>query len=87
MNEIKLGSRVKDKVTGFTGIATGRLVWEFACIRIAVQAQDLDKDGKPLDFQWFDEPRLDVLEEKAAETALASDKHGPGRDPAQRSLY
>ena len=61
---IELGSKVKDPITGLTGIAVARAVWLHGCARIHVQRQGFDKDGKPFDIIGFDEPQLEVLQEK-----------------------
>ena len=59
---IKLGDKVKDQVTGLTGIVIGRTEWLNGCIRITVQPQEL-KDGRPVESSCFDIEQLDVLEE------------------------
>ena len=33
----QLGDKVKDTITGFTGVVTGRSEWLFGCVRCAVQ--------------------------------------------------
>ena len=53
---IKLGDKVKDRVSGFVGIATARAEWLNRCIRINITAQTL-KDGKSVD-EWFDEDNV-----------------------------
>jgi hypothetical protein len=58
---IELGSKVKDSITGFSGIATGRAEYLHGCARVLVEPQEL-KDGKPVESQWLDEPRLVVVE-------------------------
>jgi hypothetical protein len=60
---IKLGSLVKDSITGFTGIALGRTEFGFGCIHIRVQAKRLTKEGEPIPMQSFDEQRIEVLKE------------------------
>lgn len=55
---IKLGSKVKDMITGYAGIAVGRTEWLYGCNRIVVESDQL-KDGKPLETQWFDEQRVE----------------------------
>jgi hypothetical protein len=47
---VKLGDKVKDRVTGLTGIVIARTDWLNGCIRMTVQPQEL-KDGKPVDRQ------------------------------------
>jgi len=61
---IRLGQKVKDVVSGFTGIATARTEWLNACVRICVQPEIDTKDGKHPDACTFDEEQLKVLEEK-----------------------
>lgn len=55
MDSIKLGSRVKDTITGFEGVASGRYENLRGTVRFEVEA--LDKNGKPL-TEWFDDVRL-----------------------------
>ncbi len=61
---IKVGSKVRDSITKFTGIAVTRTEHLFGCVHIGVTAESLDKDGKPLPTHIFDEQRIEVLEEK-----------------------
>ena len=65
---IKLGTKVKDPITGLTGIAVARTEWLYQCVRVGVQPEGLH-DGEPIDLQWFDEPGLVVV--KDAEKAKA----------------
>jgi hypothetical protein len=60
-----LGSRVKDRVTGFSGVVTTVGFDLYGCIQGVVNP-GVDKDGKPQDSQWFDVNRLIVLEDKKA---------------------
>jgi hypothetical protein len=57
---IKLGSKVKDSITGLAGIATGRCEFLHGPVRWQVEPP-LRADGKPVDGQWFDEGRLEVV--------------------------
>mgnify|MGYP001122715477 CR=1 FL=1 len=54
---INLGGRVKDKITGFEGIAIAKIIYLNGCISYEVRAQEL-KDGKMLDTVWIDEQQL-----------------------------
>jgi hypothetical protein len=54
---IKLGTRVKDAITGFEGIATSRAEYLYGCVRVLVEPQIL-KDGKPVEALWLDELRF-----------------------------
>ena len=64
MNKVNLGDKVKDSVTGFTGIAIGRTTWLHGCDRITVQPEGVSKDGKVFENNSFDEPQLIVLKTK-----------------------
>ncbi len=79
---IKLGSKVKDIITGFEGVAVARTEWLYGCTRIGVDSAELN-DGKPVETQWFDEQRLEMTE--AQEPKVSKDSSatsgGPQRDP------
>jgi hypothetical protein len=74
---VKLGTKVKDSITGFEGIATSRTEYLYGCVRVCVEPQGLH-DGKPIDPMFFDEQRL---EEQP--TAISG---GPGDVPGARSV-
>lgn len=70
MFKIELGTKVKDKITGLTGIVVCKAEWLYGCIRYVVQPQEL-KDGKPVDNCSFDEDQLKVIEpERPAKSSL-----------------
>jgi hypothetical protein len=79
MSEIKLGDKVKDSITGFTGIVTARTEWLNGCDRLGVQSQELH-DGKPTDAQWFDVMQLELIEPAAIKAGL-KENGGPRQDP------
>jgi hypothetical protein len=86
---IELGSKVRDKVTGFEGIAIGETRWLHGCLRYTVQPQELDKDGNQKATASFDEPQLIVLAgpAKTKVQATASEQRktgGPAPEPARR---
>ena len=56
-----LGSKVRDVVSGVTGIAVARTHWLHSCERITIQPP-MDKDGKPMDSYTVDEPQIEVIE-------------------------
>lgn len=60
--KVKLGDKVKCKVTGFTGIVIGKTDYLYGCTRLGVQAK-ADKDGKIPDTFWCDEPQVDIVKE------------------------
>lgn len=76
MSKINLGDKVKDTITGFTGIAVAKTLWINGCTRINVQPEGLNKDGKAFEPDTFDEPLLKVLKAKKAPEG-DHDKGGP----------
>ena len=64
---VKLGSKVRDRITGFEGIAVSRCVYLNGCVPIGVESTTIgEKDGEPKRRDiWFDEQRIEVLEEGA----------------------
>lgn len=81
---IKLGDKVKDSITGYTGIATARTEWLFGCVRWCVQPQTVNKEGKVDDGLMFDEPQLKVIKagviESASPDVKADRTYGPRND-------
>ena len=73
---IKLGSKVKDKVTGYTGIATAATEYLQGCRRIAVQTKGLH-EGKTVEADWFDEPQLLLIKENVIEEVEDKENGGP----------
>jgi hypothetical protein len=74
MAKIQLGDEVRDKVTGFKGIAVGVTKWLTGCDRYVVQPRGVNKDGKIYENQSFDEGTLEVVKTKA----IKEGKHDTG---------
>ena len=62
---IKLGDKVKDTITGYTGIAVCRCSYLQGCDRVAIQAP-VNKDNKLSEWHYFDEPQLKVVKKGVA---------------------
>lgn len=60
--ESLLGRLVKDKITGFSGRVTGYVQYITGCNQ-ALVAPSIDKDGKFVDTHWFDEQRLEFVDD------------------------
>jgi hypothetical protein len=56
-----LGLRVKDRVTGFTGVVSSICFDLYGCVQAAVSPPA--KDEKLEDGRWFDLKRLDIQDE------------------------
>lgn len=78
---IKLGDRVRDKITGFTGVVTGVTTWLNGCVRMGIQGTAL-RNGLPTVTEWIDEAQLKLVKAGIIK-AVAQGPAGPRRD-AQR---
>jgi hypothetical protein len=60
---VNLGDRVKDTITGFTGIAVSRTEHLNGCLHIGIEAPNTGElsPGKPL-YDVFDIQRIEVVE-------------------------
>ena len=59
---IKLGDTVRDRITGFEGVAIKRQEQlGFSQTLIAIQKITLSEDGFPYEEMWFSEERLEVI--------------------------
>jgi hypothetical protein len=72
---IKLGSKVRDIVTGFQGVAVARVEYLTGCEQIGI-APPVDQEGKVREAQYFDFTRLEVLDDSNVMNQLQ-----PARDP------
>lgn len=61
MFKFEKGVKVKDIITGFNGVITGRCDHITGCNTYGINPQKLDSNGKPIEAQWFDENRLKVI--------------------------
>lgn len=80
---IKLGDKVKDKISGFEGIATGVAEYLNGCTRILIEPTSLDEDGKLLKSTWFDDVQVEVVK-KDAFTKGKAKVGGPARSDPRR---
>jgi hypothetical protein len=60
---IPLGSTVKDKITGLSGIVTGYVTYTSGCNQ-ALVTPPVSKEGTMRDSAWIDEQRLEVVSKK-----------------------
>ena len=87
---INLGDRVKDPITGYVGIVVAITTWLHGCIRIAVQPEKLDKEGKPRDDRYFDQSQLVLVAKRvhapmtlAVQEALPAEARRSSGGPAR----
>lgn len=62
MAEILLGQRVRDKVTGFEGVATAKVIYLNGCIQFCVKPM-VDKNGKMVEGEYIDDSQLVVIKD------------------------
>lgn len=71
---MKLGSKVTDKITGFTGFAIGKASYITGCDQYLIQPYCGDSDFK--EGRWVDEGRLKLLEGGIEPESVMSDENG-----------
>lgn len=76
-----LGKKVRDKVTGFEGVVTGRVEYLTGCAQVLVQPR-VKGDGEFIESRWLDEPRAEVVDEQPV-MANPTPDNGPDK-PAPR---
>ena len=61
MDTIKLGQKVKNKVSGFVGIAVAKCEYLNGCIQFHV-SPPVDEKGNERKDQWIDEGQLEIMD-------------------------
>ncbi|MFG6376126.1 MAG: hypothetical protein K1W05_09445 [Desulfovibrio sp.] len=81
-----LGKKAKDKVTGFEGIITAKVIYLYGCAQYGIAPAA--KDGKVGDTCYFDEGRIEILGEGIApEAVTASEPGGEHSDCPQANCH
>lgn len=75
--KVKLGQKVKDVITGFTGIITGHVEYISGCNQSLLQPP-VKPDGDYVESRWFDDDRMLMVDEKPVELPIEN----PGFDTA-----
>ncbi len=83
-NKFKLGTKVRDKVSGIEGIAVSEVTHLNGCVRYGVQPKSMEA-GKMPDQQWFDIEQLEYIDEGVNVTKKAEPTGGDREDPPVRS--
>jgi hypothetical protein len=73
---VKLGQRVRDSISGFEGVVTGRAEYISGCHQ-ALVAPTVTAEGAFRNSEWFDEQRLQVLN---APAVVLDNGKTPGAD-------
>jgi hypothetical protein len=69
------GKKGKDKVTGFEGMITAKCNYMYGCSQYLLTPK-IDKDGKKLDGEWFDEGRVEILKPMIEPKSVKAKKPG-----------
>ncbi|HZL20544.1 MAG TPA: hypothetical protein VFG23_22625 [Polyangia bacterium] len=77
--KMQLGTTVRDQITGFLGVVTGRAEYITGCNQ-ALVAPPVDAAGKSVASEWFDEQRLVLVPEYG--TVTLDNGKTPGCDKA-----
>ena len=75
-SRFNLGDMAIEKLTGVSGRVVSVCFYETGCTHIGIKRLGVDKDGKPFDMLWFDEPNVDLLPEQKDEL-----KPNPSKKP------
>jgi hypothetical protein len=70
MSTIQLGDEVKDKVSGFSGIAIGRIEYINGCIQFGIKSKVKKTGELPKDNYWVDEKELDIVKKGAVKIEM-----------------
>ncbi len=79
-----LGHKVRDRVTGLSGIATSVSFDLYGCVQVLVNT-GADKDGKLQDQYWMDIARVEVFSDRVMEPPdFLADVPEPITGPAEK---
>ena len=62
-NQFRLGQKFRCKVTGWEGIAVGRIEYLNGCVQYGLKSRERDKEGKLLDAVYIDSQQLELVDE------------------------
>lgn len=75
MKNQNLGKEAKDKITGFKGVITGHAEYLTGCDQYLLQPNCDDVKKYP-ESNWFDEGRVDFLQESIKQEEVLADENG-----------
>jgi len=83
---IELGDRVQDRITGVKGIVIGYTYWLYGCERVILQPETLH-DGRPVDTVQIDADQVTIVKKGAVHpvSGLPSPRRAGSRPNVQRS--
>ena len=70
-----LGDVLKDKVSGLTGVVMVRAEYSSGCVHFGLAPQEL-KNAEPIEWHWFDQSRLELVEQSVVTFDVDAEKPG-----------
>jgi len=82
-NKFEFGDKVEHKVLGIAGIVMAYTFYSTGCTHYGIQRMELDEDGDPKDWLWYDENRLELIKSRYVEfdSYLDDGKRTSGPEP------
>lgn len=80
---VNLGDKVKDRISGLTGIATAIVRYISGCEQVSITPQEV-KDGVPISGSYFDIDRIEVIEVGAIKLSNRFDSRDGGPQDSPR---
>ena len=75
------GKLCRDKITGFVGVCTGRTEWLYGCDQYCLTPKCKDGETTKLEeAKWFDDGRIEVIEEYVKPQDVQVEKRGGVHD-------
>lgn len=82
---IELGKKARDKVTGFEGILTSKVMYLYGCTQYGIAPPA--KDGKIEDARYFDEGRIEIVGKGILPEEVKGEKPGGPNIDCPRNQY
>ena len=61
MKKIKLGDKIRDKITQLEGIAISKTEFLNGCTQYQIQPEGLSKEGKVKESEFVDEQQIEII--------------------------
>jgi hypothetical protein len=81
LTALPIGAEAKDTITGFKGIIAGISVQLSGDIHVALEPEKLDKDGEPVEIQFFNDTRVEMIKPKPVPKTAAKTSGKDGGPP------
>jgi len=80
MSRINLGDRVKDRISGYEGVAFAKIQYLAGCDQVGIKPQGQKPDGGTFDVLYFDAPFVEVTAKSVVQPVepRERDAGGPG---------